>query len=184
MFAMPRAQYSKNFRQDCSKTCPLPYSPNATEQRTQVSLYVAWGLSMKLRRLLSLIFYHSLSWYEFRFLLDLTQRLLDASESIIWPLGRSAPPNPALAVVAEKWDLQKEWKRLSEIIDKVPSEVGNWIIMMRWLMILDFVISHWWFTSIFLVACYATLQPALSVRPSVHHILLFVRDGISFRRGL
>jgi len=58
-----------------------------------------------------------------RFITDMTQRLLDASESIIWPLGRTAPPNPALAQVAEKWDLKREWKRLLEIIDKVPSEV-------------------------------------------------------------
>jgi len=75
-----------------------------------------------------------------RFLIDLTERLLDASEGIIWPSGRDSPPNPALAVVAEKWDLQKEWKRLSEIIEKVPSEVvfchndlqeGNLLLMER-----------------------------------------------------
>ena len=65
-------------------------------------------------------FHHS----PFRFITDMTQRLLDASEGIIWPLGRTSPPNPALAVVAEKWDLKREWKRLLEIIDKVPSEVS------------------------------------------------------------
>jgi len=58
-----------------------------------------------------------------RFITDMTQRLLDASESIIWPLGRTSPPNPALAVVAERWDLKREWKRLQEILRKVPSEV-------------------------------------------------------------
>ena len=81
-------------------------------------------ISVKIAQKLAL--FHSLRMplnKEPKFMIDMTQRLLDASEAIIWPAGRDSPPKPALALVAEKWDLQREWKRLLEILEKVPSEV-------------------------------------------------------------